>query len=96
MSLSQRMTRLLKGTGATYATVAKAAGCTDGQIGHFVKGIRKKLTAANLAGIATLFDVDMLWLATGKGKAPTAEHLRAVAAKRGFTRRGRATTEAAP
>jgi len=92
MSLSQRMRRLLKGTGATYATVADAAGCSPAQIGHLTKGIRSNPTLDHLTGIADFFGVEVQWLATGKGKPPTAEQLRAVAARRKITRRGRPTS----
>ena len=100
MSLSKRMKRLVKTTGATYSTLAAVAGCHPSMIGHLVTGERDNPPLAILTTLATYFDADFAWLATGKGAAPTIAHLRVMAARRGITRRGRPagpkpTTEAA-
>jgi transcriptional regulator with XRE-family HTH domain len=91
MSLSQRIRRLLKGTGATYAAVARGLKCSPARIGHLATGEHASSSGDFLARLAVYFDVDLVWLASGKGVAPTAEHLRAVAASKGFTRRGQPT-----
>jgi transcriptional regulator with XRE-family HTH domain len=83
------MKRLVKTTGATYSTLATVAGCHPSMIGHLVTGERDNPPLAILTNLASYFGADFAWLATGKGAAPTLKHLRAMAARRGVTRRGR-------
>lgn len=91
MSLSQRISRLVKTTGATYAALGEAVGYSPAQIGHLVTGKRTNPSVNHLTALADYFGVDFLWLAHGKGRGPTNAHLRGIAAKRGITRRGQPT-----
>lgn len=91
MSLSQRMRRLMKATGATYAAIGEAVDYSPAQIGHLVTGKRTNPSLNHLTAIAEFFGVDFMWLAQGKGRGPTNDHLRAIAQKRGITRRGQPT-----
>jgi transcriptional regulator with XRE-family HTH domain len=77
-TLSKRLSHVRDASGLRHQDLASLARCSVAQIGHLCTGLRDDPATSYLDGIAAGLDIDLDWLAGGRGEEPTADHLRAV------------------
>ena len=76
-TLSKRLCHVRDASGLRHQDLAALARCSVAQIGHLCTGLRDDPATSYLDGIAAGLDVDLDWLAGGRGEEPSVEHLRA-------------------